>query len=492
MANIEEILDFIPEIKVTDKNLIQKAYDFAYNAHEGQLRNSGEPYFIHVVATAKTLARLGMDTKTIVAGLLHDVIEDTDITEEMLEAEFGQDIVTLVNGVTKLGTMKYRGHERHVESLRKFFMAMANDLRILIIKLADRLHNVSTLEHVRPEKQKRIALETIEIHARLADRIGMGKLKGDLEDAAFPYAFPKEYEEVNKLIEGKTEINQKELETVAKELSAELSKQKIRIIEMGQRAKHKYSLWQKLKRYDMDIDKIYDLIALRIIVNDIEDCYRVLGIVHSMFRPLPGRIKDYIANPKPNSYRSLHTTIFTGNGALVEIQIRTPQMHAEAAYGIAAHFIYKQKTGKNKSKSFDQDNQKFEWIDQLRDLHKTVEEPKKFIEHLKTDLFQDRIFVFTPHGDVVDLPEGSSPIDFAYAIHSDIGDHAQSAKINDKIGTLYAKLQNNDVVEIKTQKNAHPSSKWLDNTQTSMAKKHINQYLNKNSLLSKFRSFAKF
>lgn len=491
MASIDEIFNLIPEIKATDKNLIQKAYDFAYKAHDGQLRNSGEPYFIHVVATAKTLARLGMDPKTIVAGLLHDVIEDTDVTEEMLKAEFGQDIVDLVNGVTKLGTMKYRGHERHVESLRKFFMAMANDLRILIIKLADRLHNVSTLQHVRPDKQKRIALETIEIHARLADRIGMGKLKGDLEDASFPYAYPKEYEEVSKLIASKSEINQKELQTVAKELTTELDKQKIRIIEIGQRAKHKYSLWQKLKRYDMDIDKIYDLIALRVIVDDIEDCYRVLGIVHSLWRPLPGRIKDYIANPKPNNYRSLHTTIFTGNGALVEIQIRTPQMHAEAAYGIAAHFIYKQKNGK-KNKNLDQDNQKFEWIDQLRDLHKTVAEPKKFIEHLKTDLFQDRIFVFTPRGDVVDLPEDSSPIDFAYAIHSDIGDHAQSAKINDKIGTLYTKLQNNDVVEIKTQKNAHPSSKWLDYAKTSMAKKHIQQYLNKNSLLSKFRSFAKF
>ncbi|MCC6323892.1 bifunctional (p)ppGpp synthetase/guanosine-3',5'-bis(diphosphate) 3'-pyrophosphohydrolase [Candidatus Nomurabacteria bacterium] len=488
MPDVNQILNLIPELKNGDKALITKAYDFAYKAHEGQLRNSGEPYFIHVVETAKTLANLGMDAKTIASGLLHDVIEDTKVTEDELRKEFGDDIITLVRGVTKLGTMKYRGHERHVESLRKFFMAMANDLRILIIKLADRLHNVQTLQHIRPDKQKRIALETIEIHARLADRIGMGKLKGDLEDASFPYAYPKEYEEVNKLIADKSEINKKELQTVAKDLKAELDKQKINIVEINQRAKHKYSLWQKLKRYDMDIDKIYDLIALRIIVDSVEDCYRVLGIVHSMWRPLPGRIKDYIANPKPNNYRSLHTTIFTGNGALVEIQIRTPEMHAEAAYGIAAHFVYKEK----KKKKNHNGEQRFEWIDQLRDLHKTVEEPKKFIEHLKTDLFQDRIFVFTPKGDVVDLPSGSSPIDFAYAIHSDIGDHAQSAKINEKIGTLYTVLHNNDVVEIKVQKNANPSSKWLDHTKTTMAKKHINQYLNKNSLLQKFRSFAKF
>lgn len=489
MVSIDNIYNLIPKIKKADKLAIQKAYDFAEKAHEGQKRNSGEPYFIHVFETAKTLATLSMDTKTIVAGLLHDVIEDTEITEEELEKEFGKDIVDLVNGVTKLGTMKYRGGERHVESLRKFFLAMSKDLRILIIKLADRLHNVRTLKHVRPDKQKRIALETIEIHARLADRIGMGKLKGMLEDSAFPYAYPEEYKEVTELIEGRTESNKKELSKVSNELKSELAKHKINILEISQRAKHKYSLWQKLKRYNMDIDKIYDLIALRVIVNDIEDCYRVLGIIHSLWRPLPGRIKDYIANPKPNGYRSLHTTVFTGNGAFAEIQIRTSEMHAESAYGIVAHFFYKEKL---KKKNIDDANSKFEWIDQLQDLQKTVAEPKKFLEHLKTDLFHDRIFIFTPAGDVVDLPEGSSPLDFAYAIHSDIGDHAQSAKINEKIATLYTKLQNNDVVEIKTNKTAHPSSKWLDNVKTSMAKKHINQYLNKNSLLQKFRSFAKF
>ncbi len=488
MTNSDEITSLIPKLTAAEHASIEKACQFAKSAHEGQLRNSGEPYFVHVFETAKILAELGMDTKTIVAGLLHDVLEDTDTKEEELKKEFGEEIVNLVNGVTKLGKVKYRGHERHVESLRKFFLAMVSDLRILIIKLADRLHNVRTLEHVRPDKQKRIALETIEIHARLADRIGMGKLKGELEDAAFPYAFPKEYAEVNELIREKYESDKKELAIVAHDLTAELKKQKVSVVEMSKRAKHKYSLWQKIQRYDMDIEKIYDIIALRVIVESTEDCYRVLGIIHSIWRPLPGRIKDYIATPKPNGYRSLHTTIFTGNGAIVEIQIRTSQMHAESAYGIAAHFVYKEKGSKKSKKS----DQKFEWMDQLRDLHKTVAEPKKFLEHLKMDLFQDRIFVFTPTGDVVDLPADSSAIDFSYAIHSDIGDHAQSAKINNKIAPLFTVLQNNDIVEIKTQKNAHPSSKWLDHTKTSMAKKHIQAYLKDNSLLSRFRSFAKF
>ncbi len=347
MTGINEILNLIPKITIKDKALIEKAYLFAQKAHEGQKRNSGEPYFIHVFQTAKNLAIYGMDTKTIVAGLLHDVIEDTEITEDELKNEFDEEIVKLVNGVTKLGTIKYQGHERHVESLRKFFMAMTDDIRILIIKLADRLHNVETLEYVRPDKQKRIALETIEIHARLANRIGMGKLKGKLEDAAFPFAYPKEFQEVEKLLETKSADNEKELVYVTNELQKELTKQKIHIVEISRRAKHKYSLWCKLKRHNMDIDKIYDIVALRVIVDDIEDCYRVLGIAHSLWKPLPGRIKDYIANKKPNGYQSLHTTIFTGNGGTVEIQIRTPEMHAEAAYGIAAHFIYKEKGKKN-------------------------------------------------------------------------------------------------------------------------------------------------
>jgi GTP pyrophosphokinase len=492
MPDLQEILALIKNPAEKDTDLIKKAYAFAHKAHEGQLRNSGEPYFIHVFATAKNLATLGMDTKTIVAGFLHDVLEDTETPEEVLKKEFGEEIVNLVNGVTKLGKLKYRGSERHVESLRKFFIAMASDLRILIIKLADRLHNVQTLSYVRPEKQKRIALETIEIHARLADMIGMGKLKGDLEDAAFPYAYPAEYAEVQKLLVEKSASNQKELDYVATTLKKELTVQKIHIVEIDQREKHKYSLWCKLKRYNMDIEKIHDIVALRVIVDDVESCYRVLGIVHNLWQPLPGRIKDYIATPKPNGYRSLHTTFFTGNGGIVEIQIRTPDMHAEAAYGIAAHFIYKELEHKRKKNHIDESSKKFKWVEQLKEIQKVADDPKKFMEHLKMDLFNDRIFVFTPKGDVIDLPEDSSAIDFAYAIHSDIGNHASGAKINGKNAALSTKLKNHDVVEIQANKNTNPSSKWLDYAKTTMAKKHINAYLKENSLLAKFKSFAKF
>ena len=492
MPHSKDITSLLHGLPETDKKLIEKAYLFAEKAHEGQKRNSGESYFIHVFETAKILAELGMDTKTIVAGLLHDTIEDTPVDEEGLKKEFGEEVVTLVNGVTKLGKMKYTGAERHVESLRKFFMAMANDLRILIIKLADRLHNVRTLQYVKSEKQKRIALETIEIHARLADRIGMHKLKGELEDASFPFVYPKEYAETEKLLELNSKSNQKELDRVTNEIKKTLKEQRVKVVEISSRAKHKYSLWCKVKKYEMNIERVYDIVALRVIVEDVENCYRVLGIIHGLFQPVPGRIKDYIATPKRNGYRSLHTTIFTGNGGVVEIQIRTPEMHAEAAYGIAAHFIYKE-MGKGSHQSGDDlIDKNLRWIDQLKELHKIVDKPAKFLEHLKMDLFQDRIFIFTPKGDVVDLPAESSPIDFAYAIHSDIGNHAQSANINHKMAPLHTKLKNNDIVEIIVNKKANPSSKWLDHTKTTMAKKHINAYLKENSLLSKFRSFAKF
>ncbi|MCE9517464.1 RelA/SpoT family protein [Candidatus Nomurabacteria bacterium] len=489
MPHPTEITSLVEGLSEKDIKLIEKAYNFAQIAHEGQLRGSGEPYFNHVFETAKILAELGMDTKTIVAGLLHDVLEDTQTPEETLKKEFGEEIVMLVNGVTKLGKMKYTGAERHVESLRKFFMAMANDLRVLIIKLADRLHNVRTLQYVKPEKQRRIALETIEIHARLADYIGMGKLKGELEDAAFPYAYPEAYLQVEKLLAENSNSNKEQLEIVSKELTNELKEQGVNVIEISTRAKHKYSLWIKINKHDMDISKVYDLVALRIIVKDIEKCYQTLGIIHGLFKPVPGRIKDYIATPKKNGYRSLHTTIFTGNGGIIEVQIRTPEMHAEAAYGVAAHFVYKDQ--KKQAVTFNP-NQKIEWMDKLKEIHKIIDKPDKFLEHLKMDLFNDRIFIFTPQGDVIDLPVDSSAIDFAYSIHSDIGNHTQAVTINHKMVPLHTKLKNNDIVEIITNKNANPSSKWLEYTKTTMAKKHINAYLKENSLLSKFRSFAKF
>lgn len=487
MPNIQEIFDLAGKLSESEKKLVQKAYDFAQKAHEGQKRLSGEPYFIHVFETAKNLARFGMDSKTIVAGLLHDVLEDTQVQEEEIKKEFGEDTVFLVNGVTKLGTLKYRGHERHVESLRKFFVAMTNDLRVVIIKFADRLHNLRTLQHIREDKRERIARESIEVYAPLANRLGMGKLKGELEDAAFPYAFPKEYAEVEEMVKGKKELYEKYLKEVHEELKEELKKNKIKTVEISYRVKHKYSIWRKLLKYDMDISKVRDIVAMRIVLNTVEECYRVLGIVHSLWNPLPGRIKDYIAVPKPNGYRSIHTTIFTGSGGIAEIQIRTKEMHAEAAYGIAAHFAYKEATGKKKQ----DDKSKFKWIEELKDFNYTPNKPKKFLENLKSDFFSDRIFIFTPKGDVIDLPEESSPIDFAYAIHSDIGDHVGGVRINGKMAQIFSKLKNGDIVEIIVKKDAHPSSKWMDHARTNVAKKHIRSYLEKNTLLARLKSLRR-
>ena len=468
-----------------EEELIVKAYNFAMHAHAEQKRMSGEPYFVHAYATAKNLAQLGMDTQTVAAGLLHDVLEDTQITETDLEKEFGKDITFLVRGVTKLGTLKYRGHERHIESLRKFFVAMANDLRVVIIKFADRLHNLHTLEYVREDKRQRIAIESIELYAPLANRLGMGKLKGEIEDAAFPYAFPEEYVKIEKIINEKKDAYQKCLIEVRQELEKELRKNKIKFVEIDYRMKHKYSLYKKLLKYDMDIDKIYDVVALRVVVSTVEDCYRVLGIVHARWNPLPGRIKDYISVPKPNGYRSIHTSIFTGRGEVAEIQIRTTEMHAEAAYGIAAHFAYKENGKKGKN-----DRSKFKWLEELKELNYAPNEPKTFIEHLKMDFFNDRIFIFTPKGDVIDLPEDSSPVDFAYSVHSEIGDHMFGAKINGKMSQIFTKLKNGDIVEIVTKKDSRPSSKWLEYTKTTIAKKHIKSYLEKNSLLARLKSFG--
>jgi len=336
------------------------------------------------------------------------------------------------------------------------------------------------------EKRRRIAIESIEIYAPLANRLGMGKLKGELEDAAFPYAYPKEFMQIEEIFKKREELYKKYLTEVSEELKKELKKNRIKFLEVDYRMKHKYSLYKKLLRYDMDIEKIYDIVALRVVVDTVEECYRVLGLVHSIWNPLPGRIKDYIAVPKPNGYRSIHTTIFTGLGGIAEIQIRTKEMHTEAAYGIAAHFAYKEQGGK-KAKN---DQDKFKWIEELKELKYFPDDPKKFIEHLKMDFFNDRIFVFTPEGDVIDMPENSTPLDFAYSIHSDIGNHTFGVKINSKMLPIFSKLKNGDIVEIITRKDSKPSSKWLGYAKTALAKKHIKAYLEKNSLLSKFKSFG--
>jgi GTP pyrophosphokinase len=413
-------------------------------------------------------------------------MEDTLITKEELTNEFGEEIVELVEGVTKLGKVKYKGVERNVENLRKFFISIAKDLRVLVIKLADRLHNIETLEFVRPDKQKRIALETLEIYAPLANRLSMGRLKGRLEDSAFKFAYPKEYEEVKKLLSERKDVEEKYLIEVKDKIAEKIKEAKIKNVTIDSRQKHLYSLWKKLQKYDMDISKIYDIIALRVMVNTVADCYHVLGLIHGEWTPVPNRIKDYIASPKANGYQSLHTTIFTGTGGIVEIQIRTHEMHEKAENGIAAHFIYKEKNNENEKIS-----KQFEWIHKLHELNQHEDNPENFLKTIKMDFFNDRVFVFTPKGDIIDLPEDSSVIDFAYAIHTDIGNHAQGAKVNSKNAALNTKLKNNDIVEVQVNKNANPSSKWLDHAKTTLARKQINNYLKSNSLLSKFLSFGK-
>lgn len=483
-TNPERIFELLPNLSKDDKALIIRACEFAQKAHEGQLRKSGEPYYNHVFATGVNLATLKMDADTIAAGIMHDVLEDTSVTEEEMTKEFGEHITKLVNGVTKLGKLRYSGVERHVESLRKFFVAMADDIRVVVIKLCDRLHNIQTLQYVDNEKQRRIALETIELHARLADRLGMGRLKAELEDAAFPYVYPEDYKQTVELFKSLRPISDEQLEKVSSKLGEELSVFDVHIERIDSRIKHLYSLWQKLKKYKMDQNKIYDVIALRIIVPTIAECYQALGVIHGLYKPVPGRFKDYIAVPKPNGYRSLHTTIFSGDGTTLEIQIRTKDMHQEAEYGIASHLSYKE-VGKNMSEQ--EIKKKVGWTKDLLEWQKDVEHHQEFMKNLKTDFFEKRVFVLTPKGDVIDLPEGSTPIDFAYAVHSKIGDHIAGSKVNGKLAPLDTTLRNRDVVEIEVKESATPKRKWIDMARTTMAKRKIRQYIRENGgLLDKF------
>ena len=479
-TNPSRIFDLLPRLSAKDKELITRACAFAEKAHEGQTRKSGEPYYNHVFATGLNLAGLKMDADTIAAGIMHDVLEDTTVTEEEMIKEFGEHITKLVQGVTKLGKLRYSGVERHVESLRKFFVAMADDIRVVVIKLCDRLHNIQTLQYVDPHKQHRIALETIELHARLADRLGMGRLKAELEDAAFPYVYPLEHKQTVDLFESLRPISDSQLEKVVRKLEEELSIFDVHIERIDSRIKHLYSLWQKLKRYKMDQNKIYDIIALRIIVPSISDCYQALGVIHGLYRPVPGRFKDYIAVPKPNGYRSLHTTIFSGDGTTLEIQIRTQEMHDEAEYGIASHLSYKEAKGGNGKISDQELKKKTGWTKELLEWQKDVEHHQDFMKNLRSDFFEKRVFVLTPKGDVIDLPDGSTPIDFAYAVHSKVGDHVAGVKVNGKLVPINTTLQNRDVVEIEVRDDAFPKRKWIEMCRTALAKRKIRQYIREN------------
>lgn len=469
-----DIIKLLNNPSPADTELIGKAFEFAQEAHAEQKRFSGEPYIVHPFEVAKTLAHLQLDSRTIAAALLHDTCEDNpEVTDRILRKKFGDEIAFLVDGVTKIGKLKYRGAEREVENLRKLFLAMATDIRVVLIRLADRLHNMKTLSFVPPEKQKRIAMETLEIYAPLANRLGIGEFKGQLEDLSFPYIYPEEYEQVTELLAGESDRREKVLLDFKSELEQELKGSGVNNFLLNSRIKHLYSLFKKLNRpeVNMNLERVYDLIALRVIIKNVEDCYRVLGIVHKKWTPLPDRIKDYIAVPKLSGYQSLHTTIFiSSRGDLAEVQIRTEQMHKEAEHGIAAHWAYSE-SGKPREGA--KVNPRLAWVNQLIEWQKNVVKPQDFIETLKIDFFKDRVFCFTPRGDVIDLPEGATAVDFAYAVHSDIGNGAVGAKVNHKFVALDTTLKNGDIVEIVTQKNKKPSQEWARFAKTSFAKKQI-------------------
>ncbi len=462
-----------------DADMLALAYDFAASAHKNQKRASGEPYIIHPLACAQILAEMRMPPVIVIAGLLHDVPEDTSITIKEVEKNFGTEVADLVRGITKLGKIKYRGAERYIENLRKMFMAMADDLRVIFIKFADRLHNLETLDPLPPEKQMRIALESLEIYAPIANRLGMFEMKGRLEDAAFKYVYPEEYNWTISAIKEKLAEREHYIKKEAKILESHLRKSGVKFTSIYGRAKRLYSLYQKLQRHERDITKIYDLIALRVIVREVADCYAVLGVVHGIWRPMRGRIKDYIAQPKPNGYQSLHTTVFTEDGKIIEVQIRTERMQEEAEYGIAAHWGYDETRSSH-------NRPKLQWVKELARLQKDLNDKKQFLESLdslKIDIFQNRIFVFTPKGDVIDLPERATPIDFAYAIHSDIGDKCIGARINDQMTTLNTPLRSGDVVEIQIDKNRKsPSPDWLSFAKTNGARSKIRNALKKTKI----------
>jgi GTP pyrophosphokinase len=467
--------------------LVARAYRFAEKAHSGQKRKSGGAYFEHLLATAEILSGWRLDDATIAAGLLHDSVEDTDIPLEAIEKEFGGDVAFLVDGVTKLGRLKYRGTEGKIENLRKLILALSQDLRVVFIKLADRLHNMRTLDALPPPKQKRVALETDEIYAPLAYRLGMQNLSGELHDLAFPRLHPEEYEWLKKTVKEKYEERAAYLKKIKPIIEAALKENDLSPAAIDFRAKRISSLYGKLLRHNMDIEKIYDLVAMRIVVNTISDCYATLGIIHNIWPPLPGRIKDYIAMPKPNGYRSLHTTVIGPEEKIIEFQIRTKEMHEENENGIAAHWLYEQTKHGEKKVRPQKIAGEVRWVQQLRNwLSSRLPErngaeksggaatgPEDFLQAMKIDFFKDRIFAITPRGDVIDLPVGATPVDFAYHIHSEVGNSCVGAKVNDQLVPLDHELHSGDLVQILTQKNKKPSEDWLKLVKTAAARDHI-------------------
>ena len=479
MATINDIIENVKRYnKSSDLDFIMKAYNFANDAHNGQERKSGEPYIIHPVEVAYIITTLELDDAAICAALLHDVVEDTDITKEQLQELFGEEVVTLVEGVTKLGKISAQtfidNREEQVENYRKFFMAMAKDIRVLMIKLADRLHNMRTLKHLSDDRKKANAKETRMLYAPLANRLGIYSIKWELEDLSFMYLEPEAYFELAKGVKSKRAEREKFINEILDQLRAKMKEMNIQA-EIYGRPKHLWSIYRKMQKDNKTLDQIYDLFALRIIVNSVKDCYAALGLVHEMYKPMPRRFKDYIAMPKPNMYQSLHTTLIGNGGAPFEVQIRTWDMHRVAEYGIAAHWAYKEK-GASVSVSDD----KLSWLRETLEWQKETNDDREFMNKLKFDLFDEEVFVFTPRGDIKSLPAGSVPIDFAYAIHEQVGHKMIGAKVNSRIVPITTVLRNGDIVEIVTSDNSNgPSRDWLKIIKTTSARTKIQNYFKK-------------
>jgi GTP diphosphokinase / guanosine-3',5'-bis(diphosphate) 3'-diphosphatase len=458
-----------------DEDLVCRAFNFAYELHEGQYRASGDPYIAHPVAVAGLLRDLGGGSAMIAAGFLHDVVEDTAVTLDEIEARFGAEVRLLVEGVTKLGKIEFSSKkEQQAENFRRMFLAMAKDIRVIVVKLADRLHNMRTLEHLKPEKQQRISLETKEIFAPLANRLGIGNIKWELEDLAFKYLEPEAYQSIRQQVAERRSDRESQINNAVSSIKERLEQLGINAAEVSGRPKHLYGIYRKMQRQQKDYDQIFDISAIRIILENNDECYRALAVVHDLFRPIPGRFKDYIGLPKPNRYQSLHTGVIGSNGSPIEIQIRTLEMHRVAEYGIAAHWKYKESGGSNVVQGGAEE--RFAWLRQLLEWQNDLNDAQEYIDSVKGNLFEDEVFVFTPGGELIALHPNATTVDFAYRIHSEVGNHCSGAKVNQRMVPLGTRLQNGDIVEIITQKNAHPSLDWLNFVVTPSARNRIRQW----------------
>src|SRR4051794_34614434 len=468
---VERVRSYHP---AADVEIVSRAYDYSVRAHEGQKRKSGDPYFIHPASVAGIITELRLDTASICAGLLHDVVEDTLVPIEDIEREFGSEVGFLVDGVTKLSKINFTSKEdRQAENFRKMVVAMARDIRVLLVKLCDRLDNMRTLEAMNAESQERISRETMDIYAPLANRLGIARFKGELEDLSFKYLDPQAYQDLSAKVNKTKRERDRYIADVSKTLSSRLAEQGFPADVTG-RAKHYYSIYRKMKIQECDFEQVYDVIAFRVVVESVADCYATLGVIHSKWTPVPGRFKDYVALPKPNMYQSLHTTVIGPGRERIEIQIRTHDMQRVAEHGIAAHWKYKEKISGGVDP---RDAERFGWLRQLMEFQREMKDPAEFLESVKVDLFADEVYVFTPKGDVRVFPRGATPIDFAYAIHSQVGDHCSGSRVNGAIVPLRYKLRNGDVVEVMTSTNQHPSKDWMDYVVTGRAKSKVRSYL---------------